>query len=524
MEHTGSSEKRRGQSVARRKAAATLSLFQYLNFFLNALKGVVLLPVYLNFFSFEVYGAWIAASTLLQALGSLDGGLTMVLTQRLGAAAGARDQGRFFSYLTSGLVSYGAVVAVLMVVGVSLVPWVVDSVHIQGSAASDLRFAVYLAVVAFGLNLWRESVLSALMAQQKPLGPGVVRVGVIVANVAFTLAALASMRSVAALGVGNLLASMVGAGTAMLWVWNALRTEVKPGMLVFVRMHALDLLKTSSALIVSRVANSLAEYGETFLVASLVGPAVAGAFAVTSRLISLARAIPGPIASAAFAGIAHAYAEHGVARMRALVRELFSLSLFLTGITVPLALAINKVFVSTWVGTDKYAGDGVTIVLAFASALGIRLSLMGSVTAGLGVIRPMAWIGILHALVRISAMIVLIPLVGIIGVPLAFLLSGISVWFVFVHRLLAHKLELAWSAALALHVPGAIGFLSNMVLGVLILRFVQVKPSWTCLAVVAAGALVATGLTFALVEQSLVRGSIRTLLQLVPVRLGRKPD
>ena len=55
------------------------------------ITGIIMVPLYLRFIPFEVYGAWLASGNMLAWLSTIDPGLTLVLQQRIAAAYGNQD-------------------------------------------------------------------------------------------------------------------------------------------------------------------------------------------------------------------------------------------------------------------------------------------------------------------------------------------------------------------------------------------------------------------------------------------------
>lgn len=69
--------------VSKTKSSIINLLFNYANVSFVIINGLILVPLYLTYFSVGTYGSYLSSGNIVGMLGLLEGGMSYVLTQRL---------------------------------------------------------------------------------------------------------------------------------------------------------------------------------------------------------------------------------------------------------------------------------------------------------------------------------------------------------------------------------------------------------------------------------------------------------
>jgi len=77
--------------VSRRAATVANLVFQYVSIGLAIINGFVLVPLYLRYIDYKLFGAWLATGSIISWLGLVDAGMSDIVRQRTARVYGARD-------------------------------------------------------------------------------------------------------------------------------------------------------------------------------------------------------------------------------------------------------------------------------------------------------------------------------------------------------------------------------------------------------------------------------------------------
>ena len=112
-------------------------------------------------------------------------------------------------------------------------------------------------------------------------------------------------------------------------------------------------------------------------------------------------------------------------KFRKISGRLFAVTAVVLGITLGVGLALNGPFVELWIGAKFYAGNDYNLLLGLAtvaSAVGFTLL---EVLFATGNIRRPAIAQLAQTIVRIGLLFALVPVVGILSIPLSMLITEV---------------------------------------------------------------------------------------------------
>lgn len=443
-----------GPPVASRRRAATVSLiFSYAGVALGIVKGFVLVPFYLRCFSLAAYGGWVASGNVLSILGILDGGVSLVFSQRLATAVGSDERGRAGRVAGAGLAVIGTMASAIALAGVAISPLIGRMVNAAAADRASLGVAFGLAAIGTALTLAQSSIISIAYAMQEMAVGGTIRIVSLVVEVIVITLSLHWGAGVVALGLGSAASGAVGLALSSIYV-RALWRRRGLGKVELDRGELGDMLVQTPALFFSKAAVVVLGNSDATVISWVLGPEAAGLLAINDKAFKLAQSFVNPVAGASFFGLAHLMGEGGPKRARPVVGELFETSAVISALVFPAALALNQSFVALWVGAKDVAPLPVNIGLCAVGVLVARLNLLGMVLPALGEIGRTAIYNLLELPLRLGLMIVGARELGIVGVPIAVFVSSFVVSIMALTKLLARALQTVFVEALSLQMQG----------------------------------------------------------------------
>ena len=220
-------------------------------------------------------------------------------------------------------------------------------------------------------------------------------------------------------------------GNLIYSLWLIIRAD---GKLLYNRAVMLDMIRLSPALFASKFGSGLVGSIEPTLITVMVQPELAAAFAITKRAVDIIKLVLDRIAGAVFSGFSHLYGEGEVRKAADVAGRVMTL-LFSAGLICMSAyIAGNASFVGLWVGEAHFAGPEVTVLLAISVFITVTSNLISYLLGATGdIATPSLLIGA-EAVIRVVLMALLLSSLGLVGLPVATIISSSLVTLLFSKR------------------------------------------------------------------------------------------
>lgn len=418
---------------SRRRAAFVTLTGGYANVLLSTVGSLLLVPFYLVHIGSRLYGAWLGSGGILAWLAVLDLGLASLMIQRIADAHGRSDRMRIGEYLSTGT-ALQLVMVMLMMAGAALVaPWLPGWMGISGDEARQLSAAFMLAAAANGINILNNGIVGFLRALQVTVVPNVVATIASVSGLAVTFFLLLSGWGVLAIPAGLVAAGglqvIVNLPYASSIYLREIRAPLRP-----TTATVRDFLTVSGPLLVSKLGSAVMNRSDATLITILLRPELATSFALTRRAADVVLRLLDRFGAAAFAGFSHLAGSEQRERAGAVHRQIMSVYSGAGALMIGAYVAGNAAFVELWVGSEYYLGPVITVLLGLAILAGGAASLSNYLLGATGRITLSAWINLTEAVVRVPLMLILLLSTGVIGLPVAVLLTAIAAGIVSTRR------------------------------------------------------------------------------------------
>ncbi|MGA6974435.1 MAG: oligosaccharide flippase family protein [Candidatus Binatus sp.] len=388
-------------------------------------------PLLLHWLGDERFGAFQVATDWLGYLGLLEFGLGGALAPLLAMAEGRGDERAARGLMVTGIRNYVKVTLMIVAGTILLAAIITWLIPVQPQYARDLRIAILVSLI--GSLITPLSPFRAL-AEARQQGYWV-SIFLGVQSVVITGGSL--VMAWAGWGItGQAIAVVAGAAVFNLGLLYVVRSEVPAIAAAVVTAPRddearRDLRRLNLPTFTLQIGGRLSLMTDNIIVARFLSPSIVAAFFLTQRLAVLALAELQGIGSASWAALAELSVQGRTELFnRRLIELTRSVAVLGFAVLVPI-VAYNRAFISLWVGSQRYAGDWLTILAATnALMLGI-FSLWGWCISGTGgapmLTRPLVG----QAIVNVTCSIGFTLAFGLIGPVLGTTVSflAVSAWF-----------------------------------------------------------------------------------------------
>jgi len=412
--------------AGRRRGAVALLVGGWASLLLLVVQGLVLVPLYLRHLGTGTYGAWTASGDVLGWLSVLQMGVAGVGTQRMAAAHGRGDDDGVAAWYGTGLLVQAALAAVLFAAALLLSPFVPRWVGAGPNVPLAGAFAVAGAATALGLM--GDVAATLALALQRTVFLSVAGVAAGVAGIAATVVLLLDGWGVWALALGMLARTglqLLATAAHAVWVLrHTLRmpARVRPAV-------ARELRGLSGAVLLTLVGNAAAGRSDAVLVALFFGPRAVAAYVLTRRAADLISMFLARLGGAVYPGFAHLAGSGEHARAAAVLGQVARAYFWMAGPAVALYVALNRSFVTLWVGPGQFVGVGITLLAGLNVLVVGWAALVLYLNGAAGNIEGNGRVIFAEAAARIGVALLLLRWWGLPGLPLAGVVTAsVSSW------------------------------------------------------------------------------------------------
>lgn len=454
--------------MSRTRKAGIIATFSYLQFGLALISGIMLLPFILRHVGTQSYGLWLACGDLLAYSAMVDLGVLGVLPWLVAEKDGQGNRQGLRELLCNGL-AVALFISILYVL-VAVLLWLFASRIInltedqKGVLTGPLMLIVLVTAIAFPLRTF----FTVLIGLQDAVFTGLLSVGQWALNITLIVTLLVK-------GYG--LYSLAAAAAVPPLLLSALS-------LIRLKMIAPDLLtgwhrpslSQMFYLISQGFGGWMGSFGwrmaaasNSIIIVSIGSPEMAVVYACTAKLGEILMQLSWQLSDSGLVGLAQLSGEGKQQRVREVVLAMLRILLIAAGGVAVIVIAFNPNFVSLWVGTDKFGGLTLNILLA-AGVLGLSFAHGLLVPAAvLGRRLQVGLITLIQGGTNLALAVSLGHLLGLRGIAVASLCSNLILAVPFGIRVLKDVTQLSFAdLSRATLLPWAVRFVVLLILSLLI--------------------------------------------------------
>jgi O-antigen/teichoic acid export membrane protein len=403
---------------SRRRGAVINLVGGYASLLLLVVQGLVLVPLYLHYLGSGTYGAWMASGDVLGWLAVLDMGAAGISAQRMAAAHGRGDHRVVGDYFGTALVVQAVLVLVLTLLGVLAAPFVPGWVRLSGAPGAELAACFAVAAVATGMGMLCNVVTALALSTQRMVFVNLAVFASSLAGLGATLGLLVAGYGLWALALGMLARSglllLAAGGHAAYVLRHDLRVRARvQGTIVreFLGLSAVSLLTT--------VGNTVAGRSDALVIALFYGPETVTLYVLTRRAAEMLTMFLARIGGAVYPGFAHLVGSGDRDRAALVAGQVARLYFWVAVPGVALYMALNRSFVTLWVGPEQFAGQLLTVLVGLNVLVVGWASLVLYVNGAAGNIARAGLAVFVEAVARMGLAVALLAAAGLAGLPAA---------------------------------------------------------------------------------------------------------
>ena len=415
-------------NISRKRNTFWTLFYEYWVLIVTIIKGLVLVPVYLKYIDKDLYGYWLAMASVTIWLSAVDPGFSDVVRQQTAKVFGQKDYSRVIPVASASLLM-GLVFACSMgAMGFVLSSYIGGILNINNVVTGETINNVFRMVVVGNIMLLLAfSFVAISQGLQQGRGCGIISLFANILSTVIIYVALIKGQGIYALALGPLVfGSSLLLGQSCYAVWNLKSTGVpfKFSISEFPRLWKLSWVN-----FFGKTSRIISDSIDNFLLARMLGPGQVVIFELTRRGPKFSGSFLGRIGNAASASIAHLHGEGNPERLRYWGLRIMQTVLWLLAIFTGCFLALNKEFISLWIGVQFYAGfinNG--FIILWISAL-LVMNLLNILVFSTGAIAQSSKINIVYTLLLVPAIVSGIYFAGIRGLAIGGLTATVLVLY-----------------------------------------------------------------------------------------------
>ncbi|MBA4319216.1 MAG: hypothetical protein C0412_12515 [Flavobacterium sp.] len=414
--------------MSKTKAAAYNLFFGYLFAIFNAVTGIFLLPLYFHYFSLEIYGSWLACNGLATIFGVLEGGVSMIVTQKLADSLANNDKERFSEILGSAIILATFYSILFFLGGLVVLLSFSYTLNIPLSYRSIIITAVLFNLAGRGLTFIFLTLGAVPQVFLETISAGSISALAYILNILSIIIALYLGNSIVSLGIGGFLFSVANlVGFTVYLLIKRIKKQLLP--ITYSLNTIKEIFKESKSVIIAGSSGIIGSNLEPAIAASLFSPAVTAILAINSKIFQVAQMFLDRIGTSVFASLALYLKSKNKDEILIMLNRLLSISLIMSVSIYGYSVIFSEEIISIWLGINSFGGLFLISVLGINALVNSRKLLLTNVSYAYGFITTTSKYLIYESIIRVLFYMLLPRFMGVVGIPLSSTVGSILVVF-----------------------------------------------------------------------------------------------
>lgn len=391
-----------------------------------------LIPVVVHYVGVEQFGLWSLMIALTGYVGLADFGLNTSFVKYIAEYVSLGDYERVNAVVRHGVLFYGVLSLLFLVIGWFLFVPVFDLLRIPPEQYDLATVTFFLALAGYGVTSMTSVFVSVLSGIQRTDIYNMLAAIVMVVRFSAIMVALLLGKGLPGLMVADLLVTL--ASVAPLWmVTRKCVPQLSLRSLRYDHLMMKRLFRFGSQLQISRVAELVQVQFDKFLLTRFVGLAAVSLYDFGSRPLGRLRALPLSAISSLVPAVSALDAEHNPARILA---GLLRATRYLIVIGMPLFvffICFARDIIRVWLG-DGFDQAATTMqVLSIPYFLSVIVGVLALVSQGMGEPKFQMQAMVVQASLNILLSTILVMWLGYYGAVLGTTIAGVAGSLLFLH-------------------------------------------------------------------------------------------
>lgn len=439
----------------------------YVNTAIVIVQGLLLIPLYLHFIGAHLYGLWMASGGILGMLGVLNFGVGNMLIQRVANAYGKQDLSKAGANFVNGMFVYLIIASIFIIIGLLLSFLFPLLLKVPSELNNQLRGCFQLAVIAAGAGLINECLRSFAQALLRPLFPMVAIAICRILGIAITIILLYRNAGLWAIPIGMLIAEiciLIAGLFQTVALFRELHTKI-----VLESTIIKEYFKLGGAMFMARLGSALSRESDPLLITFFLRPELTTAYMLTRKAADIVFQMLSVIYGSSHSAFSHLVGHASKEKTAEISTKLLTMVFVLGLIGFVSYVMMNHSFVTLWVG-EAFALNQMLILMVGIAFFGNSLrNIIWQMLNGFGDYQDSSRIIFIEGIAKVLLAAVLLNYMGLLGVPLAMVITSIISMVALAIKLQSHvkltisKQKLVYAFAMAIVLFGLSGYFAGMV-------------------------------------------------------------
>lgn len=407
----------------RRTASINNFVFQTFNTITLVFNSIVVVPLYISYFSEDTYGAWLATGNLIALLGMIESGLTTVITRKLSISYSNRTDD--LTHVLGLNFLFALVVALLiLLLGVAFYPLLERFIDKTGIEWTSISIAYFIALFSAAISMLNSFIGVFAQAIQNTFQVGLYSVLANLGGILVLFLTLYNGLGVVSIAISYLVRALINLLCTSIWSYKQiLLLSLFP---IFPpRVLIKSTIRESSYLFMSKIMRVLLQNSQNLLIAIYIGNKMSALyeFNVKMPFILIVFSLSN-INSAFFARFSQILASRNDSSYEYYLTFTsgFIAVLFVFGVT---SFLFAQRFVTLWVGEENLIDFSVVSFLIAALLLFQFISYNMTVLRAADKIQAVSVIEIRAHIAQLVIMILGIQYIGLYALPMSIMVYNL---------------------------------------------------------------------------------------------------
>jgi O-antigen/teichoic acid export membrane protein len=414
-----------------RRATKWNLVFIYIKIGLTIVSGFLLPPLYIEYISPDMYGAWLATGNVLAWITVLDPGLATALEQRIGKAHGSEDVTAIGEWIGAGIIVSICLSLLVTLVGVLAGDQLIEWLDLPPAIGTEvLKRAFFWAVIGTGLSLFSYTFAVINQGLQSTLATGLCSASVNALSIGLIVILVWQGYGLFAIAWGMLFrgAGWLLGNALFLLLWRLRHDGIR---IAFSLSRLRELLRLTSFTFLGRIGGTLANHVDAFVIARLLGPQTVTVFEMTRRAPNGARPFVERISNAVMPSVSSVDGQGRTETLQRVLVRLLTVMSWVLGLLVVGFICFNDDFVRLWLGPDFFAGTRINALIMVGLLLGILVRSLSNLCLALGNIEGNSVVSFIESLFFAVLLYFGVTHFGLLGAVVAPIIAKLSVsaWY-----------------------------------------------------------------------------------------------
>jgi O-antigen/teichoic acid export membrane protein len=432
------------QSPSRKTATIVNLVRVYSTTIIEIVRGLILIPVYLQFIDARLYGAWLASGSIVALIGLSDFGMFSVITQKVAKIYGKKDYVNLGKLINASMIITLLISLIPLAIGYSLRNYVPYWVNVNAENTSQISNAFFISSISTSFMMANYGSGSILMALQKTTAISIIGLVLKVMSVFATIIFLKIGLGLLSIPLALLLQSTLSAMTTCIFliVWK--KNNLSPDPINFELTYLKDLVFQSIWVFIAKLSKVIASQLDRIIVATIIDPLSTTILVFSKQAAQILNALVMHLSNSIMPSLAHA---SGAGDQKIFIKY----TTFTIKITMIFGVYIsggvfflNKQFVQFWVGEKYFAGEIFTSLIVVYGFICIINNAFYNILFSYGEIKKTSKALFLESLLLVPTSFMLCYLLGINGIIIASILATITTSSIIQVNGILNLLNISW--------------------------------------------------------------------------------